>query len=314
LSQAGLSSSAPAAEAEDESPAWDKLAADTGEHAARADTDPTSGRRSSGSRNRLGYKSPLQDRRRLWWIVGGVAAGVCLVLALLIWLALRSSRDTGPRAAPPSRPTVFVNRLGKEDSAPSLNAALRRLRGMHQGGRIVLQQEVEEEEVLVDFPNVTIESEDGRPVTWKPPLKPTGNRLLRINNAADFHLKNVRLDGDNKVEGLVSLFGNCPGTSLERVHFKGMKSFGVWVVNCAGGEAPSRQVSLRGLVFETQRADQVGIFFDFKDNIPLIPKNRDFVIRDCTFGGPGGKIRATYPGRQEHIDLPEGMQIEPVPR
>ncbi len=288
------------APAEEESPLWDKLGADTEDPTAKTDTAPRSARRPAAGRKRA--TPPPVDRRRLWLLIGGVAVVACLLVAVLVGVALRQGPDTD-RPVVPDRPVIRVNPSGNPGTVRSLAAAINQIRSKPTlGGRILLGQDVAEEIKVGELQNVTIETEDGRPpVTWKPVEKPTEQRLLFVSNAADFHLRNVTLDGEGREDALVLLFGTCPGTTLENVAFQGMKKYGIWVRNCEGGQAADRQVSLVGLTFNTSRPDQVGLFFDTLDSIASIPKNRDIVLKNCQFNGPGAKIKVANPDKIERV-------------
>jgi hypothetical protein len=292
------------ASADEESPVWDKIGADTDDPTAKTDTAPRSARRPAGRKRTT---PPPVDTRRLWWLMGGVAVVACILVAVLLWWALRHGSETDKPVAP-ERPVIRINRKGRPDSASTLREALNRIKAKPGvGGRIILEQDVTDE-IRVDIANVTIESpEEGPPFTWKAIEKPGPNaKVLVVYNAADFHLKNVVLDGENRAEALVALTGTCPGTTLENVAFKGIQKYGLWVASCEGGESPDRHVALLGLTFETQKADQSALFFD-AGRLPNIPKNRDVTVRNCTFKGPGTKIRIADPAKMESVELPEGI-------
>src|SRR5229473_4058603 len=90
--RAGATTAAP----EEESLCWEKLATDTQELYAQADTDPR-GLKKAPPRKLGGGKPflpPDLDRRRLWWVIGSVAGA--LLLGLLIALVLAFWGD-GPR-------------------------------------------------------------------------------------------------------------------------------------------------------------------------------------------------------------------------
>jgi serine/threonine protein kinase len=299
----------PPSPVEEESPVWDKLGADTDDPTAKVDTAPRRPGRPGAGRKRTA--PPPVDRRRLWWLLGGVAATACVLVAVLVWLALRQDSETD-KPVVPVRPVIRVNPTGNPGTVRSLTAALNQIRGKPAlGGRIILEQDVTEEIEVIKLQNVTVETEEGHPpLTWKAVEKRNGQRLLFLSYAADFHLKNVILDGEGREEALIDLFGTCPGTTLENVEFKGMGKYGVRVLNCEGGQAAGRQVSLSGLTFNTAKPDQVGLFFDTRDNIPSIPKNRDLVVRDCRFNGPGVKIKVADLAKMERVELPD--DIKPV--
>jgi hypothetical protein len=293
---------------EEESPVWDKLAADTEDPTAKVDTAPR-GTGRPGSSRRRNAPPPAVDRRRLWWLLGIVTVAACGLVAGVVWFALHQGSETG-KPVVPDRPVIRVNDTGNPGTVRSLSAALSQIRGKAVlGGRIVLEQDVAEEIEVIKIQNATIETEEGHPpVTWKPVAKPGGKRLLFVSYAADFHLKNVILDGEGREEALIDLFGTCPGTTLENVAFKGMGKYGVRVLNCEGGRAAGRQVSLSGLFFHTAKPDQAGLFFDARDNIVAIPRNRDIAVRNCHFDGPGARIKVADPAKLERVEFPNDVQ------
>jgi hypothetical protein len=218
----------------------------------------------------------------------------------------RKEQAAAPRT--PERPTFVVGRSGK-GALPTLNEALQRARLKRgQGARIVVQDDLAEEEVrVIDLPNVSIEADEGRTITWRPrpgdPLK----KLLTVTNAEGFRLKGFTLDGNGRAEALITLSLRCPGVVLEGLTLTDFTHYGVWVTNCEGGPG-DKQVSLHHLNFVTTGADQTALFFDVLKNIPGIVKDRHFSVSDFSFEGPGAKVKTPNPDFLEDVKLPPGVK------
>jgi hypothetical protein len=207
-----------------------------------------------------------------------------------------------------------VGRSGKPDVLPSLTAALRRVKpGSKLGARILVQDDLAEDVRISDLPNISIEADEGSPVTWRPASGSAPQKLLMLNNVPGFRLKGLTLDGEGRVEALINLYRYCPGAVLEDLTLKGFIKYGVWVTNCEGGRAPDQHVSLLRLHFTTAQPSQTALFFDVLHHTrQQIAKDRYFRVRDCTFGGPGGKVKTPDLGFLEQVELPAGVEAVPV--
>jgi hypothetical protein len=240
--------------------------------------------------------------------LGGAALAVVLLVALLLWLVLRTPNTPRPSSALTTRPTIFVNKLGKYDSVTSLDAALQRLRrsGNSLGGRIVLQHDINEEGVLVSgMPNVTIEGEAGRTIAWRAPDKVPSKKLLTAFGSPQFHLKGLTIDGGGRAEVLVNAGGESPGMTLEDLTLKGFTKYGIWVTNCKGEPGPDQQVLLSRLQIDTDKPPQVALQFEI---LPKVEPGalEHVVVRDVTFGGPGVKVRAPAAQVLDKVELQPG--------
>jgi hypothetical protein len=202
-----------------------------------------------------------------------------------------------------------VDTTGANGAAHSLRDVFNALGPRNQDVHIVVRGEITEPSLLVlNFKNLTIESEPGKPFTWKCPQRIDPDAaLLRLNQADGFTLKGCTLDGGGRADFLVSLYNRCPGLTLEDVRLTGFKKYGINVTNAEG--SPERPVTFRKLHFVTTLATQAGMFFNILPNIKSIPKNDHFTILDCDFVGPGAKIRTPNPALQDHLDIKPPLPI-----
>src|SRR5262249_45275921 len=133
---------------------------------------------------------------------------------------------------------------------PSKQILAQALFDARDGDRIWLLGDVAEADLKVLRKDVTIEPDPslGRKVTWRCPATPpqAANHLLLVSAVSGFQLKDVVLDGGNKLDHLVVLFGRCPGTLLERLELQHYRKAGLYVSNCQGTrDRPVRFTSLR---------------------------------------------------------------------
>jgi hypothetical protein len=209
-------------------------------------------------------------------------------------------------------PVVYhVNRLGSDGASDSLFAALTKIqaKGGHAPARIVVHDDLAESEVPVNLPNVTIEADAGKTIHWKPGTKrKTPGYLLYVNKAEGFHLKGFTLDGENRLDYLVNVYHHCPGLVFEDLTLRGFNRYGIWVTNCEGGPSPDKHLLFTRLVFDVPRADQTALFFSIRKEIQAIPKNKYFIVRDCTFNGPGAKVKTPDLATLEQAEFPAGVQ------
>jgi hypothetical protein len=82
----------------------------------------------------------------------------------------------------------------------------------------------------------------------------------------------------------------------------------MWVTNCEG-EA-DRPVSLLDLHFVSSSKDQTALFFEVLDHTRAkIPRNSHFLIKNCTFDGPGGTVMTTRKDDLEFVNTPPGIDV-----
>ncbi len=297
----------------EEAISWGALVAENGATSLPSDPPHRAARKGPVSSTlRVGGLPPAPAQNYgLAWIVG-IASGIVLVLVvlggILAW-ALGKKTETGE--ADRTGPLVlFVNRLGTNDSFSSIAAAVAKVRGRGKHpAHIVVQEDLAESGVLVDLPNLSIEAEAGKAIHWKPSSKSGASSLLTVYKAEGFHLKGFTLDGDNRIDKLVYLGHHCPGVRLEDLTLQGFKKYGIQISSCEGGPSPEKHVVLQRLTFVTDRQAQTDLFFSIEDfHKDAIPTNKYFIVRDCTFEGPGTKVKTPDRTTLDHIEFPPGIQ------
>jgi len=258
--------------------AWERLTSDTDNPTARADTSVY------GPRSQISTAGQFRRHPYFWYFV---AAGIFLLLVLIgvLWTIYRGS--TEQKAGSPSRgPRVLyvTAQKDKPDSFSSISEALPRAR---PGDRIVVQKDVEEQLLLQDGrfgKNVTIEGEGH--VVWRMPtsIKDQKPAFIELFKTEDLHLKGFTLDGQNRVDDLVTLFGRCPGLTLEDITCQGFKRSAVNISHCSG--QTNRPVSLMGLRVVTTKKVEAALIFGFQPNI-IEPRGNDHIrVVSCMFVGP----------------------------
>ena len=239
-------------------------------------------------------------------IASSSVLALVLILALLSWMF--GQKPDKKRSDNPEPMVLRVNRLGNDGAHSSLAAALKSVAARKQSARIVLEEDILESAVMVTLPNVTIEAEAGKTITWRPSIdaKPE-TKLLIVNKAAGFHLKNVRLDGENRTETLINLFHHCPGMVLEDLILQGFQKHAIWVTNCEGGESLSQHVLIHRVQFLSAKPEQTDVYFSIEKHAQnAIPVNKFFLIRDCTWG-QGTKVKTSDAKALDRFDFPDGV-------
>jgi serine/threonine protein kinase len=298
------------AEAE-EAPSWESLTAENGPVTSPEETRPRAARKGPvSSTKRLGGLPPATTPNlRVGWVVGIVSSIVLvmvLVIALLSWLF--GQKPDKKRADNPEPIILRVNRLGNDGAHPSIAAALKSIpTRSRQPARIVLEEDIAESAVMVTQPNVTIEAATGKKITWRPSISTNPeSKLLIINKAPGFHLKNVTLHGENRIETLVNLFHHCPAMILEDLNLQGFQKNAIWVTNCEGGETFDQYILIHRIKFESTKPEQTDIFFSIENHARNnIPVNKFFKIHHCIWGA-GVKIK-TPDLKTLAIDLEDGV-------
>jgi serine/threonine protein kinase len=252
---------------------------------------------------------PTTTQRPLGWVI---AIATTVVFAVIIFAAIVSwifgAKSDPSNSSHATANVYYVNSRGGSNASASLTEVLNRLRGRSKHAvRIVVQEDLAENDVLIDIPNITIEPEDGKSITWRPSLKPGATKLFAIHKTEGVCVKGFTLDGEDRVELLVNLFHHCPGVRLEDLNLRGFQKYGIWVTNCEGSEARQGLIHFTHLLFDTTQPDQAAFYFSIEPGArDLIPKNRFMVIAACTFAGPGSTIKVRDRTTQEHIEWPEG--------
>jgi hypothetical protein len=293
-------------------PSWESLTAENGPVTSPEETKPRSARKGpASSTKRLGGLPPATlPNRQVSWVVGIVSSIVLfivLVLALLAWLFGQKPEKNRNEPA-----VLRVHHLGNDGAHTSISAALRAIAARKgQPARIVLEEDIHEGNVIVTLPNVTIEAEAGKKIVWRPATNARPeSKLLFINKAPGFRLKNVTLDGENRIDTLVNLFQYCPGVVLEDLILQGFQKYAVWVTNCEGGESIPQHIVFQRVQFLSTKAEQTDLFFSIEMQAPnTIPVNKFFIVRDCTWG-QGAKVKTPDLKTLDRIELPVGVKPE----
>ncbi|MCS6852330.1 MAG: protein kinase [Gemmataceae bacterium] len=285
------SQSVPPSVVSDEEPAnaWQRITGDTDNAMAHADTDESSDR-PDGKRRPGRSSKGAPGRKKLV-----VAASVSIVLILVgvagaWWMLHRPPEVTRQETAPEHTSQPRVLAVGQSGAFKTIREALHRARPKDV---VYLQDEVHVEQlVMLDAKQVpkgiTIQSHPDlkKRVLWKAPqtLK-DGNKLLYLGNVAFLTIKNVQLDGDNRVEDLVTLHGLCPGLTLEDAHLRGFSKSGVKIINCAGES--NHPVRLRHLrVAGGGTTPETALNLDVNPRVTRPPYNQFIAVEDCSFEGP----------------------------
>jgi hypothetical protein len=248
----------------------------------------------------------------LTWAIGGGAAVALLLVILILVFALRSpSTDT---KGIPVGPAVFhVSKEGGNGAFTKIGDVLRELKKTDQGGRIILDSDIEEQ-VVVSVPRVTIEAGRGKKVVWKAPqsLGPNQNRLILLFNVNEFRLQgsgSITLDGDGRLDSIVNVGGACSGTVVDGVTLQGFTKYGVWVTNCMGG-ANTQRVWFGNLTFKTNAKTQTAFFFELRpDLMQQFPRNANILLREpLEIEGPGQKVTAFTEEAVRWVEMPAGWR------
>jgi serine/threonine protein kinase len=160
------------------------------------------------------------------------------------WL-LKSSAPK-QEASAPAPATLRVSH--SPEHFPSLAAALQ---AAPPGARIYICEPTWEEALQLTADGsaqhaVRIEGQSptGSAVLWRPPRDhPADQPLVRISEAAGVTLKGFTLDGEDRVEVLISLAGPSAGLTLDDMHLRGFRRHGVacgwrWCRRWNAGESP----------------------------------------------------------------------------
>jgi hypothetical protein len=315
--------SAPASEdavsggADDEVAAWDKLATDTDEANARADTAPRSGRRPAGpaskkqhsGRNLATVEEPVSGRR-LWWVLG--IAAVVVLTAIGAGVALFFAWSSTPNNPGVGREPLRVNPAGGPKVYRTIKEAVDHATG---NDRIILMADVTEADVRVPkkMENLVIESDPGRRATWRCPDVLPANaspRLLHLDGVTGFQLRGVTLDGGGKADTLVSLLGTCPGVKLDDLDLKNYVKYGVFLWNCDGDR--DRPVVLSNLRFTAAGKTQTAVYFSFREKDPPKPQYVQ-TAGEWAFPPEGGKVQTSDGAALGNVKFPPGVTPEVVP-
>jgi serine/threonine protein kinase len=296
----------PAAVPAEEAAPWEQLASDTNP-TARLDTERASGHR----RSRVHQdQEAAQARRRLILILSIVGGAAVVLIALVLWLALRGKPGGTGKGSEGDRPRATLI-VGSDGDYRTVADALKHA---NSGDRIVVQADSLREPALESsapelrhLKRISVEAADAKKkVRWHLPPNTPGKWLFQLEEADGWRFKGFIFDGEGRLETLGYLI-RCRGVTLEDIELRGFVKEGLHFINCAAPpEAPitlahvSATSAAHFLVFEVNRKYPDG---------PL--KNINIFFEDCTFTG-GGKIlkKDLKGGENKDLQLPPGIQVE----
>ena len=200
-------------------------------------------------------EAQIGKRRKPLPLLLGIAGGVVFVaVGFLVYFYLFANPSDSSNDPKPQRVTHRV----VAGSTGSLKQVLRKAK---DGDLIILEGDVIDADVNITVPNLTIEAEPGRQVTWTcHPRAAPGAKMLLVSNVPGLQLRGIMLDGVNKAETLISIYGHCPGTHLDKLQLKNATKYGVVFVNCEGtADSPVR---LTDVTITTTKPTESAIRFD----------------------------------------------------
>jgi serine/threonine protein kinase len=221
---------APRPAGEEDSLPWERLTSDT-DDPDRADTTSRKNLVSSRPRSGVGPGSrAARERRRFWWVIGGVSAGVIALLVLLFLVLNRHGKEGDAKPAPK---VLRVNKVGREGEFRSINKAIVQARKGKIRHIIVAEGRYFERLDLRKVRGLTLEGE-GKVVIAPHQSHFEKDPLLTMTETDGVLIKGIEFDGEKRVAKLVSLFGNNPGLILQKVQLINFKDSAMEISNCAG--------------------------------------------------------------------------------
>ena len=133
--------------------------------------------------------------------------------------------------------TLLVTRAGQKGSYTSIGDALKQAK---PGDRIIVAEETWEEALDLahdEGKGVSIESNPDakKPVVWRTPRTHNDTQpLVHVDGVSGLRIKGFILDGLDRIPTLVVVSGNCPGTTLDGLHFQGFQQCAVIFDRAAG--------------------------------------------------------------------------------
>jgi hypothetical protein len=235
--------------------------------------------------------APPIRRLRFSWINQRLLSSVLLLLmgvftGIGIRVATHPSTAGAHRTAPASPAIYTIRRVSyAKGDYPSVTAALH---DAPDRTAIVICEEIWEESMQFrggDSPGRAIRIEarspTGAAVCWRPPPgHPADQPLLRISAGAELTLKGFTLDGQDRVNDLVSLTGPSAGLTLEDLDLHGFQQNGVVLHDCSGRE--EQPITLQGLHIASIRPASSAVFLAAREG----EANSYIRILDCFFDGP----------------------------
>src|SRR6266478_5928053 len=261
---------------------WDKLTNDTDNPSARVDTIVY------GPRSQVSKAEGIQRHPYFWYFV---AAGVFVLIVLLgiLWAAFHGAPEpkTSSNSRTSSRTLYVTSQKGKADDFLTIKDALARAR---PGDRVVVQKDTHEEHLQIEErrygKGVLLEgqSPSGDRTVWRLPKNSKEKALLELHNTEGLNVKGFTFDGENRLDDLVVLFGECPGLTLEGIDCQGFKHSAVNILHCTG--AADRPVTITALRATTANKAEAALLFNFRESITKPRGNNHIRVTDCVFVGP----------------------------
>ncbi|HTU19719.1 MAG TPA: protein kinase [Gemmataceae bacterium] len=292
--------------------AWGELLQETDTPAVANGATPRAARHGPVSMTqRVGGLPPAAPPRTLGWVIGiasAIVVGFVIVVGLLTWIFGGGTKNVTPTRSEPA--VFYVNPRGGSKASTSIAAVLDRLRGKSKrAARIIVQEDIAENNVMIDVPHVTIEAEEGKTIHWRSSPKAGATKLFAVYKAEDVHVKGFILDGQGRLKLLVNLFERCRGTKLEDLKLQGFTQYGIWITNCEGGEGPDQRIEMNRLEFVTTDKSQTALYFSIESGMSKeFPKNRYFTFHDCKFVGEGTKVKTSDLATLENIEWPPNVK------
>jgi serine/threonine protein kinase len=269
---------------DDEAVHWESLGEQTDDFLAGGDTDP---RPESKRRPQLAGQATFKGWKvsKSRWILGGAFTAVLVALLGTLWWANSgaTTRDPVPENTVTQPVRLVVARHGGDGTFKTLRDALRRA---GPGDHIVVSDEVIEEPVdVLNAKGVTIEAEPGMKVLWQLSKTPgKAKQLLTLSGTEGLHLTGFVFDGDERVDQILLLTGECAGLTLENLELRGFNEAALLVMNCTGKK--DQPVSLLDIHAVTKKSVDAALAFRIHPRIISPRINQYFVVRNCRFEGP----------------------------
>jgi hypothetical protein len=277
---------------------WEQYTSDTDNPMARADTVV------HGHRSQASATHRIQQHPYFWYFV---AAGVFILILIagILWALFRGSPDakTGSTSRASVRTLYVTNNKDSREDFLTLKDALRQAK---PGDCIVVRKPIHEEHLQIENrkwgKGLIIEGDDseGARVVWRMPPNSKERALLELHNIEGLMVKGFTFDGGGRLDDLVVLFGQCPGVTLEDVHFQGFMRSAVKVTHCTG--TADRPVTMTGLRVITANKAEAALLFNFQENIISPRGNEHIRVVNGIFAGPF-QAAVQLMGREEDIEF-----------
>jgi serine/threonine protein kinase len=261
---------------------WDKLTNDTDNPSARVDTIVY------GPRSQVSRAEGIQRHPYFWYFV---AAGIFVLIVLLgiLWNVFHGAPEpkTSSSSRTSSRTLYVTSQKGKADDFLTIKDALVRAR---PGDRIVVQKDTHEEHLQIEErrygKGVLLEgqSPSGGRTVWRLPKNSKEKALLELHNTEGLSVKGFTFDGENRLDDLVVLFGECPGLTLDGIDCQGFKHSAVNILHCTG--TADRPVTITALRATTVNKAEAALLFNYRESITKPRANNHIRVSHCVFAGP----------------------------